>query len=351
MFRSDAIAAVLLLILFASSVHAQTLRVWGADRSGQVSMAPEGNFKAVAGGSFEGLALRMYGTPVLWGSGPAGVMLPFPPEIENDHFRAVSLGRDDAILVRTNGTLIHHGRNPVLANVPPGSYTAVAVAAVHAVAIARDGTLEAFGSDVFPPPSGPLAGLPDAVITGLTNAPQGGPFKVVEGVVTGSLALRWDGTLFGWGRPAFAFDAAGGWLPTPEDPAIFYVPGETFTAIAGGNTHAIAVRPDGTVTGWGNALSTLGGALEAPSHVRFEQVSAGWGFSVGLSTDGTLWGWGTPFAHPASEAWTFASEGWTRCATCAAENYYIPDERFELISTAAFHVMAITVGRHRDGDD
>ena len=70
MFRSEAIAAVLLPILLVAPVQAQTLRVWGADRSGQVSMAPEGNFKTIAGGSFEGLALGTNGRPVLWGSGP-----------------------------------------------------------------------------------------------------------------------------------------------------------------------------------------------------------------------------------------------------------------------------------------
>jgi alpha-tubulin suppressor-like RCC1 family protein len=343
----------LLTLILVPSVQAQTLRVWGADRSGQVSMAPEGNFKAIAGGSFEGLALRTNGTPVLWGSGPAGVMLPFPPEIANDHFRAISLGRDDAILVRTNWTLVHYGRNPVMDNVSPGSFVEVAVAAVHAVAISQDGTLKAFGSDVYPPSSGPLAGTPGEIITGLTNAPNRGPFEAVESVVTGSLALRRDGLLFGWGRPAFEFDAAGGWLPTPGNPAIYYIPGDTFKAIAGGNIHAIAVRWDGTVTGWGNSLAKAGGAIVAPSNVRFEQVAAGWGFSVGLSTDGTLWGWGTPFAHPASEAWSFASEGWTRCGACAEEHYYVSGERFKTVAAGAFHIMAITRGkggRNRDDD-
>ena len=334
----------LLTIFIAPPVQAQTLHVWGADRAGQVSRAPDGNFKGIAGGSFEGLALHANGRPVLWGfSTAAGVMSPLPREIATDRFRAIALGRDDAVLIRTNGTLVHHGRNPTLADsVPPGSYVEASVAAVHAVAIDKNGALKGFGSDVFPPPSGPLAGSPP-VITGLTNVPGGGPFIAVEAVVFGSLALRQDGILFGWGEPAFGFDAAGGWVPTPGDPAIYHIPGETFTAIAGGNTHAIAVRPDGTVTGWGIELTTRGGALDAPAHVQFTQISAGWGFSIGLSSDGTLWGWGTPFAHPASEAWSFASEGWTRCEICAAEHYYVPDERYALISSGAFHVMAITV--------
>lgn len=337
------------LALLSAPAEAQTLRVWGHDGGGQKSTAPDGSFRAIAGGSFQGLALRTDGTPVLWGSSPLAGAPPLPAEVESAHFRAVAIARDDAVLIRPDGTLVHVGRNPLLGEVPPGSYSAAAVAVVHAVAIAKDGTLEAWGSDVFPPPSGPLAGPP--ALGGLTDAPEGGPFKAVEGVVLGLLALREDGTLFGWGQPAFAFDAAGGWAPTPEDPGNFSIPGKTFTAIAGGNIHALALLPDGTVTGWGNALALAGGALRAPAHVRFEQVSAGWGFSVGLSTDGMLWGWGTPLVPFAPQPWTFAGEGWTRCDACADEHYYIPDERFKTVNTGAFHVMAITVGRAGDDDD
>ncbi|MDP2889596.1 MAG: hypothetical protein Q8P34_11640, partial [Bacteroidota bacterium] len=107
-----------------------------------------------------------------------------------------------------------------------------------------------------------------------------------------------------------------------------------------GNEHALAIRSNGTVTGWGNGT---GGAIDAPSHVRFNAVAAGWGFSIGLSTNGTLWGWGNPVKHPlATEGWTFATQGWTRYNN--SDYFYIPDKRFESIAAAAFHIMAITQG-------
>lgn len=56
-----------LLGLLATPVQAQMLRVWGDDASRQISDAPDGKFKAVAGGSINGLALRWDWTPVLWG--------------------------------------------------------------------------------------------------------------------------------------------------------------------------------------------------------------------------------------------------------------------------------------------
>jgi hypothetical protein len=310
---------------------AQTLRVWGDDSSSQISAAPDGDIKAVAdGGSINGLALRWDGTPILWGSGPIGPP-PIPDGLAAEKFDAVAMGRDDCVLIRPDGTLAAFGRNAPVTSVPAGSYRAVTVASFHGVAIADDGTLRAWGSD----------SPPNSSLTGLLNAPEGGPFKEVDARVLYSLALHEDGTLYGWGHGANGTNVLAGWTPTPEDPAIFYIPGQAFKAIAAGNVHALAILRNGTVTGWGNGT---GGALQPPAHVRFKAVAAGWGFSIGLSTEGTLWGWGTPFKSPfAAQGWTFASQGWTRYGD--SEHYYIPDERFKSIAAAAFHVMAITAGR------
>ena len=325
-----------LLALFAASAQAQTLMVWGDDASGQISGAPEGDLKAIAGGgSFNGLALRWDRTPVLWGSASIGP--PFLPDaLAAEKFYTVALGRDDAVLIRLDGTLAAFGRNAPVTSVPAGSYLEVAVSTVYAVAIADDGTLMAWGSDTAPPPN--------SALTGLLNAPAGGPFIAVSARGLYSLALHEDGTLYGWGHGSNGANVLAGWTPTPVDPRIFYIPNQTFKAIAAGNVHALAIRSDGTVTGWGNGT---GGALQPPAHVRFKAVSAGWGFSIGLSTDGTLWGWGTPFKSPfATQPWTFASQGWTRYGD--TEQYYIPHERFKSIAAAAFHISAITAGRGRN---
>ncbi|CAN5327520.1 hypothetical protein BH23GEM2_BH23GEM2_20500 [soil metagenome] len=312
--------------------------VWGDDTARQISDAPAGDLKAVAGGSINGFALRRDGTPVLWGRvpvpSPIGELGPesIPDALAAEKFHAIAIGRDDAVLIRPDGKLEAFGRNAAVKNVPAGSYRTAAVAAVHAVAVANDGTLKAWGSDSFPSPNGPL--------TGLLNAPEGGPFKEVDASVLYSLALHGGGTLYGWGHPAHGTNVLEGWTATTESPAIFHRPGETFKAIAAGNVHALAIRHDGTIAGWGNGTQ---GALQAPAHVRFKAVAAGWGFSVGLETDGTLWGWGTPVKSPlAAQAWTFASQGWTRFA--GTEHYYIPHQRFKSIAAAAFHVMAVTAG-------
>jgi hypothetical protein len=326
--------ALPLLALLAAPVQAQMLMVWGDDASSQISDAPDGKFKAVAaGGSINGLALRWDWTPILWGVGPIGPPS-IPDALATEVFDAVAIGRDDAVLIRPDGTLAAFGKDAPVTSVPAGFYQAVTVASEHAVAIAYDGTLTTWGSDSVTFSNGD-------VVTGLLNAPEGGPFKEVDARVLYSLALHEDGTLYFWGHAPTGTNFLDGWTATPEDPEIFYIPGEKFKAIAAGNAHALAILPDGTVSGWGN---DTGGALQPPAHARFKAVAAGSGFSIGLSTDGTLWGWGTPVKSPfAAQAWTFGSQGWTRYGD--SEHYYIPDERFRSIGAAAFHIMAITASR------
>ena len=307
-----------------------TLMVWGDNTSSQISGAPDGKFKAIAaGGSINGLALQLDGNPILWGVGPI-LHPPITDALATAKFHAVALGRDDAVLIRPDGTLAAFGKNAPLRSVPAGSYHAVTVASVHAVAIAHDGTLTTWGFDSFALPNGD-------VVTGLLNAPEGGPFKEVAARVLYSLALHEDGTLYFWGHGPTGTNFLDGWTATPDDPEIFHLPGETFKAIAAGNVHALAIGRDATVTGWGDCT---GGALQPPADVRFKAVAAGSGFSIGLDTDGTLWGWGTPVKSP--QAWTFASQGWTRHGD--SEHYYIPGERFKSIAAAAFHIVAITAG-------
>lgn len=316
-----------------NAVFPHTLMVWGDNTFGQISNAPTGKFKALGdGGSFKGLALRWDNTPVLWGPSPFGPPS-IPETIVDEKFNIIAIGLNDAVLISQNHTLAAFGTNELVTNVPSGYYQAVTVGSVHAVAISDDGTLNAWGSDSY------LAGY--GLVTGLLNVPEGGPFVSVKARVLCSLALHENGTLYGWGHPAHGINILDGWTSTPQDQNIFYIPEQKFKAIAIGNVHALAIRSNGTVTGWGDGS---GGALNAPPHVRFKAVAAGWGFSIGLSTNGTLWGWGTPFKNPfATEEWTFASQGWTRFNN--TDFFYVPDIKFESISAAAFHIMAITVGK------
>jgi hypothetical protein len=304
------------------------LRIWGDDKSRQKSDAPTGQIKAIAGGAFQSLALRPDGTPVLWGlqpnvhGGPVGPGA-IPAMIAAEKFHSITIGRDDAVLLHPDGGLRTFGQ--YLTSGPAGAYRAATVGSAFAVAIDHQGTLSVWG--------------PGSAHFGLANAPNGDKFVAVNAQVQYSLALHQNGTLFGWGNgAAVGPDIFAGWTPAAPGPHMFYVPNETFTTIAAGNAHAIVIRPDGTVIGWGD---DSGGAIQAPAQVRFKAVEAGWGYSIGLSADGTLWGWGKPFVIPGvTDVWTFASEGWARDGS--SDHYYVPAQYFRSIAAGAFHIMAIT---------
>ena len=73
--------------------------------------------------------------------------------------------------------------------------------------------------------------------------------------------------------------------------------------VAGGGTHAVAVRTDGTIWAWGrNTQGECGQGSNSPSGfntpqkvgvaTNWAQCSAGQRHSLAVKTDGTLWGWG-----------------------------------------------------------
>jgi hypothetical protein len=102
------------------------------------------------------------------------------------------------------------------------------------------------------------------------------PIGVFSDVAAGDshgLAIRPDGTLVGWGS-----NSAGQ----------INVPAGTFTAIAAGSLHSLAIRTDGTLVGWGNNAQ---GQIDVPTG-KFIAISAGANHSLGIRSDGTLVGWG-----------------------------------------------------------
>jgi alpha-tubulin suppressor-like RCC1 family protein len=61
------------------------------------------------------------------------------------------------------------------------------------------------------------------------------------------------------------------------------VPAGSFIAVAGGLTHSLALRADGTLAGWGD---NTGGATTVPAGT-FTTVAAGSHYSLALRSDGT----------------------------------------------------------------
>jgi alpha-tubulin suppressor-like RCC1 family protein len=254
---------------------------WGANGSGQLGVQTRGNLStpekvlnltdvvAVATGDFHSLALKRDGT--VWAFG---------------HNGSGQLG------------------DPTIASLRPPTQVSnltgvVAVAAGfhHSLAVKANGTVWAFGHNQ-------LGQLGDG-----TNTPSNTPVQVsnltgVVAVAAGfhhSLALKNDGTVWAWGS---GMDGQLGYEQGPTSrntPA--QVPGLTdVVAVAAGDRHSLALKADGTVWGWGNNLSgQLGNGTWQPYHYTpvkalnltdVEAVTAGDSHSMAVKRDGTVWTWG-----------------------------------------------------------
>lgn len=124
----------------------------------------------------------------------------------------------------------------------------------------------------------------------------------VTGIAGGTnyfIALKSDGTAWGWGDNYGGGSLGNGITEVSGTPTA--VPGLTgITATAIGDGHALALKNDGTVWGWGyNVYGQLGIATNG-SKLPFAAaglsdvtaIAAGGYQSLALKNDGTVWAWG-----------------------------------------------------------
>ena len=312
-----------------SSTHSLALRTdgtiaaWGQNSNGECNVPP-GTYKDLDAGDFFSVAIRTDGTLVAFGvdsfdelSTPGGT------------FTSVTAGGDFAVAIRTDGTLAAWGgnNNSGQTTVPPGSFTKVVAELESCIGLRGDGFLATWGAGNF----------------GFTTHPGGTYIDIAAGSYTGH-ALRADGTIASWGwgiagatkDPAFGkfkkVDGGDGWnIAIKQDDTLLLwgsniaeAPAGTYTAIAAGTAHGLALRsnntvapfgepsyagpvppgayigvgcgyrhsfgikPDHTVAAWGD--NNYGQCTVPPG--TYTMVTGGDNHSVGLKTDGTLAAWG-----------------------------------------------------------
>ena len=225
----------------------------------------------------------------------------------------ISAGGEHTPAIRANGTAWAWGRNnygqlgdnsttnrssPVSVVGGFTNWIQISAGRDHNSAIRADGTAWAWGRNNY----GKLGdntstnrSSPVSVVGGFTNWIQ------ISAGVYHSLAIRANGTAWGWGRNNYG--QLGDNSTTNRSSPVSVVGGFTnWIQISAGRDHNSAIRADGTAWAWGrNGSGQLGDnsttnrsspVAVVGGFTNWIQISAGEEHSLAIRANGTAWGWG-----------------------------------------------------------
>ena len=282
-------------LLAGSPLPSRALYGWGGNDSGQIGIGSVGGGGATgvtvpaqvavtsgttmatvaAGGSFS-VGLTTSGSVEAWGSGLFG-----------------ELG-DGATTSTPTPTAVHLPAGTVVTQIAAGGSHALALTStghVYAWGVGTHGQLGDGATRAEDVPT-PVA-LPTGTV--VTRVAAGGDH---------SLALTSTGQVYAWGDDLHG-DLGDGATRSEDTPVAVAPPaGLTFTAIAAGTTHSVAVASDGSIWAWGMGASgqlgdgstadaTTPTAVDMPAGTPVTQVAAGGAHTLALTSGGLVFGWGS----------------------------------------------------------
>ena len=182
--------------------------------------------------------------------------------------------------------------------------TAVASGLYHSMALKSDGSVWAWGYNL----SGQLGNnsTTDSHVPVPVKLSDGTPLSGVIAIASGdnhSLALKSDGSAWAWGNNPYGQLGNNSTTDSHVPVPISSLTGVAAIA-AGGGTHSMALKSDGSVWSWGlNSRGELGNNSTANSSVPVAvpglgagtgvtAIAAGSSHSMALKSDGSVWAWG-----------------------------------------------------------
>jgi len=254
-------------------------------------------WKAVSAGKFFSLALDDKGRVWAWG----GYSQLWTPIVVKglEAVVAVAAGEDHSLALKQDGT-VWQWRSPLTTPgqvAGLGGVVALAAGGDTSLALKADGTVWAWGS-------GWNGQLGDGTVTPYRATP--GRVVGLDGVVSiaagmgHALAVKSDGTVWGWGSSTlgpFDGEAIFGRHPTPR--RLHGLTGVVSAAV--GEAHSLVLKADGTVWAWGDNLrGQLGDGtrvdrstpVQAAGLGEVVAIVAGAEASLAMKSDGTAWRWG-----------------------------------------------------------
>lgn len=178
------------------------------------------------------------------------------------------------------------------------SWSIVEVGGRHTAAVKTDGSLWSWGRNK------------EAQLGDGTNINKSAPTKIGASTTWANLfagegynlALKVDGALWAWGSHREGQLGIGSrvniYISIPTQVSM----DTTWTNIAAGSSHTLAIKEDGTLWAWGwNSSGQLGDGIRISKNIpvqigtdnTWSQVNAGSTHSFALKNNGTLWAWGT----------------------------------------------------------
>ena len=271
----------------------QALYSWGSNDWGQLALGSSGQ-----------------GTPT-------GVALPSQvAELPGMSFRSVAAGGAFTLGLTVNGQVYSWGTNatgslgtgspddassPQLVGVP-GEVVAIAAGSSQSLALTVGGQLYAWGANLF-------GELGNGTTTGSdvpvpVTMPGGVTFIAIAAGGDHSLAVSATGQVYAWGANFYGQLGIGGTSPSNIPVAVPAPPGVTFTAVAAGTSHSLALTSTGEVYAWGfNASGQLGdgttvdsptmSAVAMPNGDVVSSIATGAAHSLALTTGGQVFVWGS----------------------------------------------------------
>ncbi|UOQ53284.1 T9SS type A sorting domain-containing protein [Hymenobacter cellulosivorans] len=227
------------------------------------------------------------------------------------------------------------------ATATPGTvWTHFTIATNAVFALRSDGSLWAWGDIFGHGPTGAYGSLPRLISPPSTAAP-GTVWTQLSAGSRHMLALRSDHSLWTWGGPTYTANGINQYsnVPVPVPTPASAAPGTYWTHISAGDEYSMALRSDGTLWGWGNNYYGVLGVYQnqgafkdlpptqvpdpptAAAGTTWTYVKAGNFLTAALRSDGSLWTWGgtnvyeplkqipIPSTAPASARWMAITVG------------------------------------------